>query len=402
MEEAMADSRLPDDMLARFAERAPAYDRNNTFFTEDFEELRQAGYLTMAVPASMGGGGLTLDEVMVEQRRLAYHAPADAVAVNMHLYWTGVAADLLRVGDESLVWLLEEAAAGEVFAAGHAERGNDLPVLFSSTRAERADGGWRFTGHKSFGTMTPVWTRLGLHGQDDSDPANPKVVHAFLARDAEGVTIEETWDSLGMRATRSDDTVLDGAFVPDQRVVRVVPVGAGGMDLFTLGIFGWGEIGFSNVYYAIAQRALDLTIGMLAEKTSIAIPRRRYAYHPEYQHGLAEMFVELDGLAPQIDTLAREWSTTIADAANWAPEQAGMWGLRLVGLKHRVTNAVFRIVDQAVELAGGFGVNRKSEIERLFRDARMGRIHPANFALVHELTAKGLLGLDLDDPQRWG
>src|SRR6478735_75815 len=103
--------------------------------------------------------------------------------------------------------------------------------------------------------MTPVWTRLGLHGQDDSDPANPKVVHAFLARDAEGITIEETWDSLGMRATRSDDTRLDGAFVPDRRVVRVVPVGAGGMDLFTLGIFGWGEIGFSNVYYAIGQRA---------------------------------------------------------------------------------------------------------------------------------------------------
>ena len=49
----MADARLPDDMLARFAERAPVYDRENSFFTEDFEELRQAGYLTMAVPAEM-------------------------------------------------------------------------------------------------------------------------------------------------------------------------------------------------------------------------------------------------------------------------------------------------------------------------------------------------------------
>ncbi|HZP30939.1 MAG TPA: acyl-CoA dehydrogenase family protein [Acidimicrobiia bacterium] len=398
----MADSRLPDDMLARFAERAPAYDRENSFFSDDFEELRQAGYLTMAVPADLGGAGMTLEEVMQEQRRLAYHAPADAVAVNMHLYWTGVAADLLRAGDESLVWLLEEAAAGEVFAAGHAERGNDLPLLFSSTKAERADGGWRFTGHKSFGTMTPVWTRLGLHGQDDSDPTNPKVVHAFLARDAEGVTVKETWDSLGMRATRSDDTVLDGAFVPDERVARVAPAGFAGMDLFTLAIFGWGEIGFSNVYYAIAQRAVDLTVEFLREKTSVAIPRGRYAYHPEYQHGLAEMFVELDGLGPQLDTLAHAWSTTIADAATWPAEAAGMWGLHLVGLKHRTTNAAFRIVDRAVELAGGFGVNRKSEIERLFRDARMGRIHPANFALVSELTAKGLLGLDLDDPQRWG
>lgn len=85
----MADSRLPDDMLARFAERAPAYDRENRFFTEDFEDLRQAGYLKMVVPTELGGAGMTLEEVMREQRRLAYHAPADAVAVNMHLYWTG-------------------------------------------------------------------------------------------------------------------------------------------------------------------------------------------------------------------------------------------------------------------------------------------------------------------------
>lgn len=398
----MADSRLPDDMLARFSERAATYDRENTFFSDDFEELRQAGYLTMAVPADLGGAGMVLEEVMQEQRRLAYHAPADAVAVNMHLYWTGVAADLLRVGDESLAWLLEEAGAGEVFAAGHAERGNDLPLLYSSTKAERADGGWTITGHKSFGTMTPVWTRLGLHAQDSSDPDNPKIVHAFLARDAEGVIVKETWDSLGMRATRSDDTVLDHAFVPDRRVARVVPAGFAGMDLFTLAVFGWGEIGFSNVYYSIACRALDLTVAFLKEKKSVAIPRQLYAYHPEYQHGLAEMFVELQGLGPQIDTLAHEWSTTIADAPNWGPEVAGMWGLKLVSLKHRVTTTAFRIVDRAVDLAGGFGVNRKSEIERLFRDARMGRIHPANFALVTELVAKGLLGLDLDDPQRWG
>jgi alkylation response protein AidB-like acyl-CoA dehydrogenase len=250
--------------------------------------------------------------------------------------------------------------------------------------------------------MTPVWTRLGLHGQDSSDAANPKIVHAFLARDAQGITIEETWDSLGMRATRSDDTILDAAFVPDRRVARVLSAGFAGGDLFTLGIFAWGEIGFANVYYSIAQRALDLTIALLQEKTSFTIPRQRYAYHPAFQHGLAEMFIELDGLGPQLDTLAHNWSTTVASAATWPPEQAGMWGLRLVGLKHRVTRAAFRIVDKAVELAGGFGVSRKSEIERLFRDARMGRIHPANFSLVTELTAKGLLGLDLDDPQRWG
>src|SRR5207247_4451388 len=90
--------------------------------------------------------------------------------------------------------------------------------------------------------------------------------HAFLPRDSKGYTIKETWDVLGMRATRSDDTVLDGAFVPDKYVARVVPAGASGVDLFVLGIFAWALINFGNVYYALAKRALELTIEHLKTK----------------------------------------------------------------------------------------------------------------------------------------
>jgi hypothetical protein len=104
------------------------YDEENRFFQEDFEELRDAGYLRMNVPKEFGGRGLSLAEVCQEQRRLAYYAHATALAVNMHLYWVGVVADLWRAGDTSCEWLLQEAAAGEILAAGHAESGNDLPL----------------------------------------------------------------------------------------------------------------------------------------------------------------------------------------------------------------------------------------------------------------------------------
>src|SRR5918912_3790854 len=112
---------LTDELIDRCGQRAAGYDRDNRFFAEDFEELRAAGYLLLAVPEEFGGLGLSLAEVCQEQRRLAYRAPATALATNMHLYWTGVAADLYRAGDRSLVWLLEEAVAGEGFAVGHAE-----------------------------------------------------------------------------------------------------------------------------------------------------------------------------------------------------------------------------------------------------------------------------------------
>src|SRR5712692_1997885 len=146
---------LTDEIIDRCGQRAAGYDRDNRFFAEDFDELREAGYLLAAVPEELGGRGLSLAEVCHEQRRLAYRAPATALATNMHVYWTGVAADLYRAGDTSLVWLLREAAAGEVFAAGHGESGNDLPVLLSTSKAERVEGGYHITGHKRFGSLSP-------------------------------------------------------------------------------------------------------------------------------------------------------------------------------------------------------------------------------------------------------
>ena len=92
----------------------------------------------------------------------------------MHVYWTGVAADLWRAGDTSLKWLLEEAVRGAVFAAGHAESGNDIPVLLSTTKAERVEGGYRFTGPKGLREPgarldLPGYSRNGLVGSVGSE-----------------------------------------------------------------------------------------------------------------------------------------------------------------------------------------------------------------------------------------
>lgn len=384
---------LSDAILARCRERAPVYDEENRFFHEDFAELRDAGYLLMNVPKEFGGRGLSLAEVCQEQRRLAYYAQATALAVNMHLYWVGVAADLWRAGDTSCEWLLKEAAAGEIFAAGHAESGNDLPLLLSTTKAERVEGGYRFTGRKSFGSLAPVWTRLGLHGMDTSDPAAPKIVHAFMRRDSEGYSIKETWDVLGMRATRSDDTVLEGVFVPDKYIARVVPAGAAGIDHFVIGIFAWALLGFAHIYYGLAQRALDLTIDTVKKKTSLALSRSM-AYHAEVQHAIAEMVIDMEGIGPHIEKIAQEWSEGV--------DHGPAWGLKIVAAKYRAVEGAWRVVDTALELAGGFGIFKASGLERLVRDARLGRIHPANAFLTHEFVAKTALGINPDETPRWG
>ena len=97
-----------------------------------------------------------------------------------------------------------------------------LEVLYAAGKAERVDGGYRFFGHKHFGSLTPVWNWLKIYGFDAADPDDPKIVHGVMARDAAGYRIVETWDTLGMRATASHDTVIEGTFVPDRNVIRVV------------------------------------------------------------------------------------------------------------------------------------------------------------------------------------
>ncbi len=380
-------------MLERFRQRAAGYDRENRFFTEDWEELKQAGYLLMAVPREIGGLGMPLSAICREQQRLAMYAPATALATNMHLYWTGVAADLLRAGDDSCRWMLEEAARGEVFAAGHGESGNDFPLLASSARAERGDGGYTFWGHKIFGSLTPVWTRLGIHAMDTSDPASPRVVHAFMPRDTPGYTIKETWDTLGMRATRSDDTILDGAFVPDQYIARVLPAGLAGADLFVLAIFAWAETLFSNIYIGLAQRALDLAAAGVKKKTSVAMNGRSMAYHPMLQYTIAEMIIELEAIGAHADRVSQDWEMGI--------DHGGLWPAKLVALKYHCVESAKRVVDLAMDVSGGTGMFKTNELERLYRDVRCGGFHPANSAIVHEIVGKTGLGVLGEEP-RWG
>jgi alkylation response protein AidB-like acyl-CoA dehydrogenase len=383
---------LTQQILDRCRERAPGYDRDNRFFQEDFEDLKAAGYLRMAIPTEFGGLGMNLAQVGRETRTLAMYAPATALALNMHNYWVGDAADAWRSGDKSLQWILEEAAAGEVFAAGHAEHGNDIPGLLSTTKAEKVSGGYKFTGRKSFGSLTPVWTRLGMHGMDMSDPAAPKIVHSFMPRDSKGYSVKETWDVLGMRATRSDDTVLDGAFVPDKYIARILPAGAAGADNFVVGFFTWALVGFGNIYYGLAMRVRDVLIEQLKTKTSIALTRPMI-YHPEVQHGIAEICMDIEAMGPHVEAVGTDWSE-----GRVGPD----WLLRVVAMKHRVVEAAFHVADRALDLSGGFGMFKKSELERLFRDARAGRFHPANPLLTHELVGKIALGINPDEQPRWG
>jgi alkylation response protein AidB-like acyl-CoA dehydrogenase len=384
---------LTDDLLARFDERAALYDRENRFFDEDFAELRSLGYLDLPLPPEFGGPGLNLSEVNKLQRRLAYYAPATALAVNMHLFWVGLAADLHRMGDDTGDWLLDKAAQGEVFASGHGEAGNDIPLLLSVSSAVRSDGGWEMTGHKIFGSLSPVWTYLGVHAMDTSSPEAPRIVHGFLHRDSSNYRIEDTWDVLGMRATASNDTILDRAFVPDEAVIKVCPPGFAGAGPFQVALFAWALLGFGGVYTGLARRAFDETLTRMHKRTSIALTRAM-AYHPEVQHHVAEMRISLEAIEAHLDRVCDDWSNGVDHGMDWP--------VKILAAKHAIVNQAWTIVDTALDLSGGAGIFKRSRIEQLFRDGRLGRIHPGNSMFTHEAVGKLSLGIDPDEQPRWG
>ena len=118
------------------------------------------------------------------------------------------------------------------------------------------------------------------------------------------------------------------------------------------------------------------------------------AYHPEIQHTVAEMMLAFEPIAPHLDKVAEDWSQGVDHGATWPA--------KIVGVKHHAVEACWRIVDMAMEVSGGAGMFRANELERVFRDARCGRFHPANTFLVHEIVAKTALGIDLGEQPRWG
>jgi alkylation response protein AidB-like acyl-CoA dehydrogenase len=373
---------LPDHLLERIRGRAAGYDEANSFFDDDLAELADAGYLKMLVPEAAGGPGWSLFQASRAQTRLAAAAPATALAVNMHLVWTGVARVLAERGDDSMAFVLEEAGRGEIFGFGVSEAGNDHVLFDSRTVAQPlADGSYSFTGAKVFTSLSPAWTRLGVFGRDDTG-TEPQLVWAFVDRQAPGYSIKEDWNTLGMRASQSNTTLLEGVVARPERVFRKLPVGPH-PDLLVFAIFACFEILLSAVYAGIGRRAVELAVENSHRRQSLK-SGRSYAQDPDIRRRVAEAAMAMDGVYPQVDALASDVDNKV--------DHGGQWFAKLAGLKVRTTETAKHVVEQAVRVSGGGGYFRGRELERLYRDVLAGLYHPSDDESAHSTVANAWLG----------
>ena len=211
----------------------------------DIAALAEAGYLNVALPQEFGGLGCTLRQAACGQRRLARHAPDTALAVSAHLYWTGAAADAYRAGDDSVRWILAEAAGGALFAGGHGAAGGDLRFADPRSRCEPSgEGGYRFRDPDVLSTKTPAWDWIAVHAVHAVGRAGPpQSVIAFAGR--------------GTRCT------------PGFRVARVSAAGTPA-EVFTTSALTWGHSILASVQYSDARRAFNDAITACAEAATPA------------------------------------------------------------------------------------------------------------------------------------
>ena len=142
-----------------------------------------------------------------------------------------------------------------------------------------------------------------------------------------------------MRATRSDDTILEGAFVPDKYIVRVRPPASPAPTPSSWRCSPGRSRCSPTSTSGIAERARDLAIARVKQKTSVAGMTRSMAYHPEVQHRVAEMVLEIEGMIPHVERIAEDWSNGV--------DHGGQWPAKLVAAKYHCVESALRVVDLA-------------------------------------------------------
>lgn len=371
--------RLADE----FAERAAEHDRDGSFPFENYERMREEGYLGLTVPEELGGMGAGLHDLILAQERLAAGDGSTALAVSMHVSPIGQLASLWRAsGDERLADVLRRAADGRLVYASMSAEPGDPTLMSSRTTAQPVDGGFRVTGKKIFGTESAVCTEFSTRALVDDPERGPTVIFFRLPRDVEGMTVKETWDVMGMRATQSNDFELDDVFVPEEDVFHRYPVNHfDGTMLKT--VWGWAMPTFGAVYLGIGA-------GAMAFARELALKMKK-ADNPEVQHLFAEMEVLLETARAVLHRHAHEMETGALYAD--LPVQEGM--SKAVLAKYVATNNACGIVDRALHVVGGAGYFRRFPLERMYRDVRAGPIMPYTNLEAHDLFGRTSLGIEI-------
>ncbi|MEU8113655.1 acyl-CoA dehydrogenase family protein [Micromonospora sp. NPDC048947] len=369
-------------LAPRFAARAAEHDRDGSFPVDDFTDLREAGLFGLMVPRALGGLGATFAEYAAVATELARGNGATALVFNMHASVTGALgavteelAEALGVPDEALAArdrLLSAAAQGSWYAVAMSERGAGARLSQLTTAYEPTDGGWHLKGSKTFCSGAGHADGYLVAARSTADQS---VVSQFLVPAGDGLTVERTWDSLGMRATSSHDLHLD-VTVPADRLLG----GVEGLALVVAQLMPhWLVASYAAVYVGVARAAIDAAAEHLNARNLSALPAVR------------ARLGRADAATAAAQLVVAEAARRVDEAPGDEETNRWVWRAKLLA-----GTTAAEVAASVLEAAGTSATRRGHPLERLYRDARCGSLHPATSDVCADWLGIAALGGDPD------
>jgi alkylation response protein AidB-like acyl-CoA dehydrogenase len=366
--EAAAGGSTLDEIVGTIAARAGEHDRDATFPHEAFDLLHSAGVLNLTVPSALGGTGAGLAESCHVVEAVAMGDASVALVLSQHLMYHAYLASPAACWPAEVHERVQRSSIEGVALINalrvEPELGSPARGGLPATTAERLpNGDWRLRGRKIYATGIPRLRWLAVWAR--TDDAEPLVGTFLVPRYTAGIDVVETWDHLGMRATRSDDVVFDGAVIPADHAVDIrLPSDHAGS--YSVAQLAWNGLILSALYQGVARAARDWLSLYLHQRipTNLGAP---LATLPRFQEALGRIEARLLTNDRLIDGAAREVDAG-GDAARAAADTSSI-------VKHTVTTNAIDSVSEAVALIGNPGLSRHNPLERHLRDVLCSRIH---------------------------
>lgn len=322
--------------------------------------MREAGYLRLAVPEELGGLGASMRQVCYAQAELARGCASTALSVNMHHYLVLANVYRWRHGAAAAEGLLRRVAAdGVVLMTSGGSDG-----IWPSATAVKENGGYRVSGRKVFCSQAPVAGMFTTMAAYDDPEAGKIVLLMGIPMASPGVEILDTWDTLGMRATASQDVQLTDVAVAEGQIAVRRPWGKVDAALHNAGVHFAPPV--AAVYFGVAAAARD-------EAIRVVCGRRDGEGQPLAQDATTQRQVG------QMDYALRTswWSLigSIDELGDDYTANAETLGAVMLAKRH-VVMAATEVVDLAMSVVGGSAYFKRSPLEQAYRDVRAGAFHP--------------------------
>ena len=371
-EEAMFQASVRRFAAERLAPHVRAMDDAGVFRKELLKELFDLGLMAVDVPEEYGGQGGSFFQAILAIEELAKVDPSASVIVDVQNTLFNNA--LVRWGnnDQRRRWL-PRAAKDAVASYALSEAGSGSDAFALATRAVESADEYRLTGRKLWITNAAEASLFLLFATVNPEAGYKGITAFLIERDFPGFQVGKKEDKLGIRASSTCELILDDCPVPKANVIGEVGQGY----KIAIETLNQGRIGIGAQMTGLADGALGHAIAYARERKQFGKP---IAEFQGVQFELAEMAVEVEAARLMVYNAAR-----LKDAGQPYVMEAAM-------CKFYASQAAERTASRAVEVLGGVGFTKDYPVEKLYRDAKIGRIYEGTSNMQRLTIAKQLLG----------